>query len=126
MLNKHLDMEDSFLWARETFFNSPPKLWKGYVVVHGHTPSLKLKRFIQTGHYPHFHLVGNDLVIRRNGAQGDVVSVGIDSGSTISGRLSGLGIFVDQGDGNGNPYSMRSLTVTREDIFPRELGPIGS
>lgn len=126
MQNKQLDMGDSFLWTREAFFNSPASLWKGYMVVHGHTPVLKLKRFIQAGHYPHFHLVGNDLVIRRNGAQGDVVSVGIDSGSTISGRLTGLGIFVDPGDGTGNPFSMRSLTVTREDIFPRELGPIGS
>jgi len=123
--DKQLDLEESFLWARETFFDSPATLWKGYMVVHGHTPTLKLKRFIQSGHYPDFHLVGNDLVIRRNGEHGDVVSVGIDSGSTISGRLTGLGIFVDKEDANGSSISMRSLTVTREDIFPRDLGPIG-
>lgn len=126
MLNKQLDMEDSFLWARETFFKSSAKLWKGNMVVHGHTPTIKLKHFIQEGHYPHFDFIDNDLAIRRNGAQGEVVSVGIDSGSTISGRLTGLGIFVDPKDDPASSMSMRSLTVTREDIFPRDLGAIGS
>ena len=94
------------------------------MVVHGHTPTLKLKRIIQEGHYPHFDFAGNDLAIRRNGEQGQVVSVGIDSGSTISGRLTGLGVFVEQ-ENTLNSYSMQSLTVTREDIIPRDLGPIG-
>jgi len=124
--DKRLDMEDSFLWAREIFFKSSPTMWKGYMVVHGHTPTLKLKRFIQEGHYPHFEFAGNDLAIRRNEEQGNVVSVGIDSGSTISGRLTGLGVFVDQEDGTANYPGMQSLTVTREDIIPRDLGPIGS
>lgn len=126
IMDKQLDLGDSFLWARETFFNSPPKLWKGYMVVHGHTPTSKLKYFIQNTHKPDFQFIGEDLVIRRVGEQGEVVSVGIDSGSTISGRLSGLGVFVEQGEGTGNSMSMRSLTVTREDIIPRDLGPIRS
>ena len=122
--DKHLDVEDSFLWSRENFFTSSDSMWKGYMVVHGHTPTLKLKRFIQEGQYPHFDFIGNDLAIRRNGEQGKVVSVGIDSGSTISGRLTGLGIFTDQEDAGASSFSMRSLTVTHEDIFPRDLGPI--
>jgi len=124
--DKQLGMEDSFLWVRETFFSSPARRWNGYMVVHGHTPTLTLKRFIQEGHYPHFDFIGNDLAIRRNGVQGDVVSVGIDSGSTLSGRLTGLEVFVDHEEGAPNSYNMRSLTVTRDDIFPRDLGPIGS
>ena len=124
VLNRELDMEESFLWTREGFFSSSAKLWKGYVVVHGHTPTLKLKRFVQEGQYPHFDFIGNDLAIRRNGEQGQVVSVGIDSGSTISGRLTGLGIFTNQVEDGDSSNSMRSLTVTREDIFPRDLGPI--
>lgn len=126
VMNKQLDMEDSFLWARETFFKSSAKLWNGYMVVHGHTPTIKLKRFIQEGHFPNFDFIDNDLAIRRSGSQGKVVSVGIDSGSTISGRLTGLGVFVDPKEGSVSSMSMRSLTVTREDIFPRDLGPIGS
>jgi serine/threonine protein phosphatase 1 len=122
--DKHLDVEDSFLWSRENFFTSSDRMWKGYMVVHGHTPTLKLRRFIQEGQYPHFDFIGNDLAIRRNGEQGKVVSVGIDSGSTISGRLTGLGIFTDQEDAGASSFSMRSLTVTHEDIFPRDLGPI--
>lgn len=121
---KQLLQEDSFLWARETFFNSPSELWKGYLVVHGHTPVLKLKRFAQEWDYPHFHFVENDLAIRRDGECGEVVSVGIDSGSTISGRLTGVAVFTDQTNVSGSAVSMRSLTVTREDIFPRDLGPI--
>lgn len=122
--DKHLDTADSFLWSREDFFTSSPSLWKGYVVVHGHTPTLKLKRFLQDGQYPHFDFIDNDLAIRRNGEQGSVVSVGIDSGSTISGRLSGLGIFTDQDGDSDSSFSMKSITVTNEDIFPRDLGPI--
>lgn len=124
MLDKQLELGDSFLWTRETFFNGSSDLWKGYLVVHGHTPTLKLKRFIEAGDYPHFHFVGNDLAIRRNGQSGEVVSVGIDSGSTISGRLTGLGFFIDDGNSTGSSVNMRSLTVTHEDIIPRDLGPI--
>lgn len=125
MLDKQLEARDSFLWARESFFEASSDLWKGYLVVHGHTPTPKLKRFVDEGNYPHYHFVGNDLVIRRDGPAGDVVSVGIDSGSTFSGRLTGLGFFIDNQKGDGSSIHMQSLTVTREDIIPRDLGPIG-
>ena len=125
MLDKQLELGDSFLWTREAFFEGASDLWRGYLVVHGHTPTLKLKWFIESGDYPHFHFVGNDLAIRRNGQHGEVVSVGIDSGSTISGRLTGLGIFINDESNTANSVYMRSLTVTREDIIPRDLGPIG-
>lgn len=124
--NKQLDPWDSFLWTRDDFFNSPSSLWKGYMVVHGHTPTIKLKRIVQEGRIPDFHFIEDDLVIRKGKRNGEVVSVGIDSGSTISGRLSGLGIFVDQEKESGNRISMRSLTVTREEIIPRDLGPVWS
>jgi serine/threonine protein phosphatase 1 len=124
MMDKHLDLGESFLWTREAFFEAYPDMWKGYLVVHGHTPTLKLKRFIETGGHPHYHFLGNDLAIRRNGPRGEMVSVGIDSGSTISGRLSGLGIFIDNEKHTGSPVNMQSLTVTREDIIPRDLGSI--
>jgi serine/threonine protein phosphatase 1 len=122
--DNQLDPGDSFLWARESFFNSPSSLWKGYMVVHGHTPTSKLKYFIQKARDPNFQFIDDDLLIRRDGKYGEVVSVGIDSGSTISGRLSGIGIFADQGEGSRISLSMRSLTVSRKDIIPRDLGPI--
>ena len=125
MLDKQLEAGDSFLWTRENFFESSSNLWKGYLVVHGHTPTLKLKSYVEAGDYPYYHFVGNDLAIRREGAAGAVVSVGIDSGSTISGRLSGLGFFMDTQRGDASTVFMQSLTVTREDIIPRDLGPIG-
>jgi len=124
--DKQLDLGDSFLWTREAFFNSPASLWKGYVVIHGHTPTPKLKSFVRQEQDHEFHFVGEDLVVRRELQNRAVVSVGIDSGSAYTGRLSGLGIFVDQGDENGISAAMRSITVTREDIFPRDLGPIRS
>lgn len=125
MLDKQVEAGDSFLWTRESFFESSSNRWKGYLVVHGHTPTLKLKSYVEAGDYPHFHFVGNDLAIRREGAAGAVVSVGIDSGSSISGRLSGLGFFMDTQKGDASTVFMQSLTVTREDIIPRDLGPIG-
>jgi serine/threonine protein phosphatase 1 len=125
MTDRQLDLGDSFLWARETFFSGPEKQWKGYMVIHGHTPTLKLMRIAQEEDYPHFHFVGNDLAIRRKKENGEVVSVGIDSGSGLSGRLSGLGIFVEPGTVGGEMLHMRSITVSREDILPRDLGSIG-
>jgi hypothetical protein len=124
--DRQLDLGDSFLWTREDFFKSSPHLWNGFMVIHGHTPVLKLKHIAHEGHYPGFEFVGDDLVIRRDRKNGKVVSIGIDSGSTLSGRLSGLGIFVDQEEGNKNSVHMRSLTSTRKGIFPRDLGPIRS
>jgi serine/threonine protein phosphatase 1 len=124
--DKQLDLGDSFLWAREAFFDSAASLWKGYMVIHGHTPTQKLKHFIGKDTAHSFHFVGDDLVIRREEMKGEVVSVGIDSGSTLSGRLTGLGVFVDPEEENGKRVRMKSLTVTREDIIPRDLGPIRS
>ena len=126
MLEKQINQDDSFLWAREGFFDSPSTRWKGYLVIHGHTPTLKLKRYMQEQNNPQFHFVGNDLAIRRKSQTGAVVSVGIDSGSTISGRLTGLGIFCDEETPGGAGLRMRSITVTREEVIPRDLGPIGS
>lgn len=124
MMDKQLNLGDTFLWTREAFFNSSEKLWDGYVVIHGHTPTAKLKMLIHPKLHRHFHFIGDDLVIRRHAERGDVVSVGIDSGSAYTGKLTGLGFFSDQGAEADNALQMRSLTVTREDIFPRDLGPI--
>lgn len=125
MWDRQLAQDDSFLWARESFFTGSSDLWKGYLVIHGHTPTLKLRRFVQAGDFPHFHFVDNDLAIRRNGERGEVVSVGIDSGSTISGRLTGLGIFMENETVDSDQAHMKSLTATRGEILQRELGPIG-
>jgi serine/threonine protein phosphatase 1 len=124
--DKQMDLGDSFLWTREAFFNSPSTLWGGYMVIHGHTPTQKLRQFIRQEHAHEFHFVGEDLVIRRDEENDEIVSVGIDSGSSYSGRLSGLGIFSDRGDGGKTSVRMQSLTVTRQDIYPRDLGPIRS
>jgi serine/threonine protein phosphatase 1 len=122
MLEKHLDPGDSFLWVREAFFESPPELWEGYLVVHGHTPVLKLRRFIHFNGMTQFHFVENDLCMRMAEGTGQIISMDIDSGSVISGRLSGLGFFVEEKKGKKEQVRMRSLTVSWEDIFPRDLG----
>lgn len=122
-LDKQLDLGDSFLWTREAFFNAPPSLWEGYVIVHGHTPVSKLKQFVHADLLPEFHFMDNDLVIRKKEGNGPVISVGIDSGSTISGRLSALGVFLDPG--NGMAMHMHSLTATYGGrILQRDLGAV--
>ena len=122
LLDKHIDPGDSFLWVREAFFGGDSSLWDGYLVVHGHTPVEKLKRFISDSGQKHFLFVENDLCLRRDGSGERIVSIDIDSGSVISGRLSGLGFFEEK-SGSGKPsVRMRSMTVSREEIFPRDLG----
>jgi hypothetical protein len=126
MIDKKLDPGDSFLWAREDFFTGPSGLWKGYMVVHGHTPTLKMKRYVQAVGFPGYQFVENDIAFRRGEENGEVVSVGIDSGSTISGRLTGLGISVDSDKSPEGSLYLQSLTATREEIIPRKLGSIGA
>ena len=125
MINRQLGPGDSFLWTREAFFNSSPELWNNCMIVHGHTPTMKIKQYAQTGNHPQFSFVDNDIAIRRNPDGGEVVSVGIDSGSTLTGRLTGLALFTDNDSHAAHPVHMRSLTVTREDIIPRDLGRVG-
>jgi len=124
MVEKGLGQDDSFLWVRDAFFNASPEQWEGCLVVHGHTPVMKLKRFIHSNGIEHFHFIENDLCLRREGPLGRIVSVDIDSGSTISGRLTGLGFF--EGDPPASLLNMKSLTATYEEIFPRDLGPLSS
>ena len=124
LFTNHIDPIDSFLWVRDAFFNSSPVLWKDYLVVHGHTPIMKLKRFIESNGFTDFHFVENDLCIRKDKASGSIVSIDIDSGSAISGRLSGLGFFVETEDKLSSRIRMRSMTVSNEEIFPRDLGLI--
>lgn len=122
LMEKHIEPGESFLWTRDGFFNSPRSMWEGYLVVHGHTPIMKLKRFILVNGNEHFLFVDNDLCIRKDGNTGKIISIDIDSGSVISGRLTGLGFFIETCQGNNNDVRMRSITVSGEDIFPRDLG----
>jgi len=124
--DKQLDLGESFLWTREKFLNSPPGLWNGYLVVYGHTPTQKIKHFLRKEYDREYHFVDEDLVIRSDGMNGRTVSVGIDSGSSYSGRLSGLGFFVDRDAKGKETLSMQSLTVTRGNILVRDLGPVHS
>jgi serine/threonine protein phosphatase 1 len=121
LLHMQIGWEDSFLWVRDAFFNASPDLWDGYVVVHGHTPVMKLQRFILRNGNRNYHFLEKDLCLRRDVQDGSLQSVDIDSGSFMSGRLSGIGFFEEEVRGK-NRLHMRSLTVSREDIFPRDLG----
>ncbi len=123
MLNKYMDHGDSFLWVREAFFNGSPSLWEGYLVVHGHTPTPKLRRFITSLGQTDFLFLDNDLGIRKDARSGEIQSVDIDSGSVISGRLSGLGFFLER-TGEREEVRMRSITVSAEDLLPRDLGVV--
>jgi len=124
LLEKHIEPGDSFLWMRDGFFNSPGSMWEGYLVVHGHTPVMKLRRFVSAYGNEHFLFVDNDLCIRKDEYTGKIISIDIDSGSVISGRLTGLGFFIENGQKNNNDIRMRSITVTGEEIFPRDLGRV--
>jgi serine/threonine protein phosphatase 1 len=122
LLHHRIDVGDSFLWVRDSFFSADPSLWQGYFVVHGHTPVMKLKRFLQGRAAGGFHFIDHDLCIRKDPGTGAFVSLDVDSGSVISGRLSGAGFFEETGPSGGPVLRMRSLTVSREEIFPRDLG----
>lgn len=124
LLMNRVDPNESFLWVRDAFFDSSPELWKDYLVVHGHTPIMKLKRIIESNGSTDFHFVENDLCIRKDRASGKIVSIDIDSGSAISGRLSSLGFFVEKENELDSRIRMRSMTVSNEEIFPRDLGLI--
>ena len=124
LLKNHINPGDSFLWVRDAFFNSPSNLWDGYLVVHGHTPNLKLKRFISSNDHKDFFFIENDICIRKEAESGKIVSVDIDSGSVISGRLTGLGFFLEEEAEGESSVRMRSITVSAEDIFPRDLGKV--
>lgn len=95
-------------------------------MVHGHTPVLKLKRFIAANGKSHFIFVENDLCLRKDSKTGKIVSIDADSGSVISGRLSGLGFFVEDENLEKPVVRMRSLTVSGEEIFPRDLGLVNN
>jgi serine/threonine protein phosphatase 1 len=124
MFDNHVDLGDSFLWVRDAFFASPPRLWEGYLVVHGHTPVGKLHQFTSSDGPDQFVFVDHDLSLRKESPSGKIVSIDIDSGSVMSGRLSGLGFFVEDDDMDHPSVRMRSMTVSGEDIFPRDLGPV--
>lgn len=122
ILEKHIEPTGSFLWTREEFFRADPDTWEDYIVIHGHTPVLKLKRFVASSGLDSFYFVDNDLCVRRKNKGGPMASIDIDSGSTLSGRLTGLGLFVEKDAFGSENVRMRSMTVTREEIFPRDLG----
>ncbi len=124
MLENHIEPNNSFLWIREAYFNGPPSLNEGYLVIHGHTPILKMKRFTSSRGLSNFQYVGNDLCIRKDGKSGKLLSIDIDSGSVLSGRLTGLGFFLENEGTSRRKVRMRSITVTAGDIFPRDFGTI--
>jgi hypothetical protein len=122
LLERHIEPGGSFLWTREEFFESNPEQWDHHIVVHGHTPVFKLKRFLTSGNRNDFYFADQDICIRRFNSGERLASIDIDSGSVMSGRLSGLGLFVEYENNNPFGVRMKSMTVSREDIFPRDLG----
>jgi len=124
MSKAQLDPGSSFLWVREDFFRAEPESWSPFLVLHGHTPVPKLVRYVEAGRQKDFHFVEQDLCFRRSGDDRSWASVCIDSGSVYSGRLSGLGFFHDPEQRNKKTIRIRSLTVSREDTFPREYPPL--
>lgn len=121
MMRNHIDPGESFLWIRNGFFMCSPARLAGYLVVHGHTPTMKLKRLVSADDLTDFLFLENDLAIRKEKGTGNILSIDIDSGSTVSGRLSGLGFFRETSGGK-EEIRMRSLTVSSEDLLPRDLG----
>jgi len=117
ILKKHLEPLDTPIWVRDQFFNATPDLWEGHMVIHGHTPVNKLRRFMNGGHEDEWDFFNGDICIRRDPLNRIPVSIDIDSGSTISGRLSALGISVD-----GDKIRMHSITVSADETVKRELG----
>jgi hypothetical protein len=85
---------------------------------------MKLKRFVASGRSERFFFAENDLCIRKGKSGDRIASIDIDSGSVLSGRLSGLGFFIESESSEGSVVRMRSITVSREDIFPRDMGLI--
>ncbi|MBN1133270.1 MAG: serine/threonine protein phosphatase [Bacteroidales bacterium] len=116
ILKKHLDPGDSFIWVRDQFFNSRPEFWKNHIVVHGHTPVNKLFRFVYGADPDEWKFFGGDICIRYNLSTGCPVSIDIDSGSTISGRLSALGVFYKDGT-----VLMEGITVSAGETSGRNL-----
>ena len=57
-----------------------------------------------------------DICIRRDPVSRIPVSIDIDSGSTISGRLSTLGISAD-----GDKIRVHSITVSADEVVKRDL-----
>lgn len=121
LLRNHIDPGESFLWIRDGFFSSPSDRWNEFLVVHGHTPTMKLKRYASSDNRTDFLFLDNDLGIRKEKSTGRILSVDIDSGSAVSGRLSGLGFFRESSGGR-EEVRMRSLTVSSEDLVPRDIG----
>ncbi len=114
--------EDSPLWVREAFFNADPALWNPFLVIHGHTPVAKLQRFVRQHGLNDFFFLDQDLAVRRNLKTGTFASLDVDSGSVLSGRLSGIGFFVEQKEGGDKRIRIKAITVSREKVVPRDLG----
>jgi len=127
MLLEHgLRPMDSPLWLREVFFNADPALWNPHMVIHGHTPVAKLERYARQHGLNDFFFMDQDLAIRRNLQTGTFASLDVDSGSVLGGRLSGVGFYAEDKEGGSGGVRMKALTVSREEIFPRDLGYLPS
>ena len=116
ILRNHLEPLETFIWVRDQFFNAPPALWDNHLIVHGHTPVNKLRRFVKTENEDEWEFFNGDLCIRRDPVSRIPVSIDIDAGSTISGRLTGLGIIETE-----NKIQFQSITVSSGEILKREL-----
>jgi len=124
MMGNQIDPGESFLWVRDSFFSGDPSGWDGYLVVHGHTPVPKMVHFIGDRGEREFHMVGQDLCIRKDPQSGRIISVDVDSGSVNTGRLSAAGFFEMKDQAGRKVMNMRTMTVSKEDLFPRDLGPV--
>lgn len=90
MEERHIWIEDVFIWIRDGFLKGDPAHWQDYIVIHGHTPTHLLPHSIQKS-LPEAYDVFTPY-IRRHPQTGRMVSVDIDTGAAFGHRLSAVGL----------------------------------
>jgi hypothetical protein len=93
------DHANSPVWVRNSFFEGRSESWDGNLVVHGHTPTRKMRYFCSLPNEEQeddFSKISPDIYIadfpflRKD--NGKIVSLNIDTGVAYGGRLTAMGI----------------------------------
>ena len=88
---KRVWIEDAFIWVRKDFLTCDPDKWSEYMIIHGHTPTHLLNRYI-----PGFSSDElEDLPYLRKHPDNSecIVSIDIDTGAAFGNCLTAIGLM---------------------------------
>jgi serine/threonine protein phosphatase 1 len=128
--HQKLEIENTHLWVRELYLNTYINEWDNIIIIHGHTPTTELKKYLknyknnlQSLLFPEVESKNVNIPFFRFNPYklNHLMSIDIDTGAFNQGRLTAIGFNEIDQIGSSNYRIIQSQLVPERRIYDFEI-----